>query len=585
MQGVAPSHYWAASYGTGKPTIWVGEALSSLMLAAMNQRREATLSWVVGPGLVAVVAVWQAISGFRGSDYPAHVFRAWLWARNPSGTWNFQWYGGHSTLAYTVIEPPVAAWVTPFGVAALSSVGAACLVVVLARRWFSGGALIAVSLAFGAAAAASELIGQVPYSAGLLLALVVLAAWARGWVAVAALVAPLVAFTSPVASVLLGIACASVLVVAAADAVRLGSSRWRAVAPLVIGVATGLPLVLMMLVARRGASAGSDPYSGYTLLSSLVVSVVVAGLAGGSSTRNRTVRAAAVIGTFAAIVLAIVPNPLGGNFVRFAVCLLVIGSGLLVERAQSVNAWSNRRVAVMGALVVVWMYALVAFGQFAVRDVARWFRDPSVHEAYFAPLIAEVQRRQADQPLARLEIPFTRLHWEASAVAPHVALARGWERQVDVFRNGVLYDPELDATEYRRWLDTWAVGFVAVPDVPLDDGGTPERQLIGDGSAIDWLSPVWSNEHWTLFAVMDPQPLASGSARVTSIDARGVTLVADAPGTIDLQLAYDPRLGIEPAGCLTVDADEQVVARVPEPGTYRIVERPWGFVTAPPPCR
>ena len=48
-------------------------------------------------------------------------------------------------------------------------------------------------------------------------------------------------------------------------------------------------------------------------------------------------------------------------------------------------------------------------------------------------------------------------HWEARCVAPHVMLARGWERQLDSGRNTVFYDTStplerLALARYRAWL-------------------------------------------------------------------------------------------------------------------------------------
>ena len=68
----------------------------------------------------------------------------------------------------------------------------------------------------------------------------------------------------------------------------------------------------------------------------------------------------------------------------------------------------------------------------------------------------------------RVEIPFTENHWEAAHVAPHVPLARGWERQLDRRYGALFYDGTLTPRRYRAWLDEHAVAYVALPDVPLD---------------------------------------------------------------------------------------------------------------------
>ena len=53
-------------------------------------------------------------------------------------------------------------------------------------------------------------------------------------------------------------------------------------------------------------------------------------------------------------------------------------------------------------------------------------------------------------------------------VATELPLARGWERQLDIGRNAIFYDAELDPDAYHRWLRDHAVRFVALADVPID---------------------------------------------------------------------------------------------------------------------
>jgi hypothetical protein len=41
---------------------------------------------------------------------------------------------------------------------------------------------------------------------------------------------------------------------------------------------------------------------------------------------------------------------------------------------------------------------------------------------------------------------------EAAVVAPAVAIARGWSRQVDTATASIFYDGTLNADTYRKWL-------------------------------------------------------------------------------------------------------------------------------------
>ena len=69
-------------------------------------------------------------------------------------------------------------------------------------------------------------------------------------------------------------------------------------------------------------------------------------------------------------------------------------------------------------------------------------------------------------------------------MAPHVPLARGWERQVDRQRNALFYDDRpITAARYRRWLDDNAVRFVALADAPIDYSAAREAALVRDGHA------------------------------------------------------------------------------------------------------
>ncbi len=78
--------------------------------------------------------------------------------------------------------------------------------------------------------------------------------------------------------------------------------------------------------------------------------------------------------------------------------------------------------------------------------------DPELHQSFYQPLLQELST-VAPGPV-RVEIPPTLEHWEAAFVAPHVSLARGWERQLDVANNPIFYtEGALTPGSYRAWLD------------------------------------------------------------------------------------------------------------------------------------
>jgi hypothetical protein len=160
-----------------------------------------------------------------------------------------------------------------------------------------------------------------------------------------------------------------------------------------------------------------------------------------------------------------------------------------------------------------------------------------VHASYYDRVVRFLSARQ-EGPV-RVEVPFTESHGEARWVAPHVALARGWERQVDIDRNAIFYDDRpLTAGRYRRWLDANAVRYVALPDARLDYSARAEARLVRSGPA--YLREVWRDAHWRVYAVAGVRGLARGPARVTRLGPEEIGLQARAPGVVDLRVRYTP---------------------------------------------
>lgn len=202
-----------------------------------------------------------------------------------------------------------------------------------------------------------------------------------------------------------------------------------------------------------------------------------------------------------------------------------------------------------------------------------WAGDESVDVDYHQPLIDEVVRRNADgRPIGRLEIPFTENHWEAFFVAPAVPYARGWERQVDLERNEVLYDDELSLSEYHAWLHDNAVRWIAVADVALDEGGRPESELIErDGTAhdIEWLRPVWSNDDWRLYEVLDYRPIVDPPAELVHQEADRFIIRTDDPAVVTIRFEHTEKLVADGPVCIEPDPSSgHVVAHLLDAGTF-----------------
>ncbi len=124
-----------------------------------------------------------------------------------------------------------------------------------------------------------------------------------------------------------------------------------------------------------------------------------------------------------------------------------------------------------------------------------------------------------------------RSHREASALAPYVNLARGWNRQADMERNPLFYDDTLNSANYHEWLQRWAVHYVVLPKgEPDGDGGERERRLVQRG--MPYLRQIWGDANWQLFSVTDPTPLADPPAVVDRAEQGELTIEVKKAGRV-----------------------------------------------------
>jgi len=82
------------------------------------------------------------------------------------------------------------------------------------------------------------------------------------------------------------------------------------------------------------------------------------------------------------------------------------------------------------------------------------------------------------------------------------------EKQLDTRFDGALLARGLNASAYGRWLHREAVGYVALPDTPLDPSSAEEGRLIRGG--LPFLHEVFASRHWTVYRVLAATPLLSG---------------------------------------------------------------------------
>ena len=187
--------------------------------------------------------------------------------------------------------------------------------------------------------------------------------------------------------------------------------------------------------------------------------------------------------------------------------------------------------------------------------------------SYYQPLLAFLERQSG--PPFRVEIPFTKFHWEAYEVAPRFPLARGWERQLDIKYNHLFYGGALTAASYRAWLHSMAVRFVAVSDAPLDYSAKRETALVDRG--LPYLRLVLRTAHWRVYAVSDPTPIVQGPATLTALGPNSLTIAAPRPGTVLVRVRFTPYWAIASGSGCVAPAGNFTQLRLRRPGTVRLV--------------
>jgi len=476
----------------------------------------------------AVPAAVYVILAPPSRDLAAQLFRAHLFAAQGFGLWNNLWYSGHDVVGYSVLVPAISAALTPQLAAAAATTATAAVFTPLVAR-HRGAAAWPAAVLFGAATAIDLYTGRLALAVGALPALGAIDALDRGSPAVACALAVTAALCSPVAALFAALAAAG-----CALAALVSRRGLRAALPgAAVAVAALAPVGLLALAFPEG---GTEPFALSAMWPVAALALAVAVLAPGDLP---ALRAGAGVYALAVLLAYLVPSPVGGNVARLG--------ELLAAPVAALLWWPDRprrlAVAALPLLYLGW--------QAPVRDVAATAGDPSVTAAYYGPLLAFLTRESVSTAAPfRIEIPFTASHWEAWRVATRFALARGWERQLDVADNPIFYRGLLTAAGYRRWLHANAVRFVALPDAALDASARRERSLIL--SRLSYLRPVLHTAHWRVYAVAGATPIAGGAAALRSLGTGSLALVARRPGSVTLRVRFSPYWALtEGAGCVS----------------------------------
>ncbi|MGC9220170.1 MAG: hypothetical protein ACP5H2_02305 [Solirubrobacteraceae bacterium] len=459
-----------------------------------------------------------------GADLPAALFRTDLFRAEGLGVWNNWWYGGQYVLAYGVLFSPLAALASAQLVAALACVATAAAFEALCHRALGDTAWVA-STWLGAATVTNLLSGRLSFALGLSgTALVALLLQRRiGWAAAG--VAILTALTSPVAAVFAALAGLS--------AALTGTGRLRS--GVIVAISSLTPMIMLEMAFPDG---GIQPFASGTFWPLVVagagvcVWVFVRGAAqrGGalSDPVTRTIFIATALYLAGCTASFTLPTPLGSNAARLGDLVAgPVAALLLVPTRQ----W---RWLVLAALPLSYLQVHSAVG-----DLQKGWRAPYDSAAYYRPLIAFLKAQPgARERLWRVEVPFTAGHWEAYRLALVVPLARGWERQTDIADDPLFYHGKLTAARYHHWLQTLAVRYVAVADAPVDYAAAAELDLIR--ARPTYLRVVAHLRHWTVYAVRDPTPIASGAAQLTALGPDWMTFNVRRTGNTLVRVRYSP---------------------------------------------
>jgi hypothetical protein len=536
----------------------------------MVQSKALRPEWLPAVALSSALALLMLLWNPPVGDLAAQVFRAELFERAGLAIWNGSWYGGHYTLTYSVLFPPLAALLGPQVVGMLAVVSSSYLFALLVRdRWGVEARWATLWFAAGVVTLLAD--GQLTFALGVAFGLAALRCLQTGRGALALAAAAACPLASPVAGAFLG----GVLL---AGAIEPGRRPNR----VALG-AGALALALVLAPNLAFPEAGEFPFvfSSYVAIPLWTAGALI--LTQGVRHEERQLRRVLVAYLLAATVIWLLPNAMGGNAVRLGALFggPVLAAVLLSRRPRStVPTWFFApllALAIAGSLY----WQLTA----SVAQIARSVGDPSTASAYFEPPARWLRAHGAAG--ARIEVPPTANHWESAYLADEFDLARGWLRQLDTTREDLFYDEKkLTVASYGHWLRSNAISYVALPDAKLDYSAVKERRLIL--GAPSYLDLRFSSEHWRIYEVLDPKPLVAplGAAEAETrwIGHEGFALDVERPGEFLVRVNFTPYWSIaRGTGCILRHGD-WTVARASRPGVFRVaadfsVGRAWNAVT------
>ncbi|TWE10086.1 hypothetical protein [Rudaeicoccus suwonensis] len=475
------------------------------MFTRHNLRSPAGLATICAVVFALIYALWDP----RAPDLAAQVARANVARGDGLPVWWGGWFGGINLPSYSTVVPISMA---TFGVRATG-------VTAVFASSYGGSKLVrdalrprAGAIAIAVAQGADLLNGRVTFTVGAAVAIWALVALRYHFAKTAVVLSVASFLCSPLAGFFVGLIAVTV-------AITRPDHRRTAIASAVALLAAAGALAVLF------PGTGTMPFSFTDTLPAGFACLLVIAICA-----NRTIRVTAALLILSFIPLLIEPLAIGNNVTRLA-WLAAVPAVVAYGRVQ--RAW----LVVAAASVAIWPIGDLSGQLHAAHQ-------PSSHFAFYENLAQAIQQNERVSGSAmlgrRVEMIDTKNHWGTVYMAGF-SLARGWDRQADRADNAIFYVPDaLNAVTYREWLDSLAVGYVAVPNAPLDYASVKEAALVRSG--LPYLKLVWSNPDWQLYAVTDPAPLATG-ATVTSVDSHGIDLQTQAGEVIDLKVRYSAYIG------------------------------------------
>ncbi|MGN9793585.1 MFS transporter [Streptomyces sp. OZ13] len=541
--------------------------------------------------------LWFFFFANSGGDIAAQDAWAEFVGRHPDSAYNLAWYGGMHPVSYSVVSPYLMSVLGVRTTMMLAGTVSATLTALMLVRVRAVRNPVACSLVGVFAFLCNALSGRVTFGLGMMFALGAVGAvfcwphrlrhhrWAKA--AVAAPLAGLATAASPVAGLFLGVVAAALFL------------NGRRPGAYTIGLT---PVLVVALSAWLFPFSGTQPMSIGSTSLPFLYGVLVLLLV---PKEWRTVRTGAAVYAVGTLLTWAIDSQIGSNVSRLP--MLFAGVVLLAALPYTVplsRKWYAVVIAVVG--LNTWI------GYKGVDDIVRTAPTASWNRE-LAPLVNRLQEVNAER--GRVEVVPASSHREASALAPYVNLARGWNRQADMKRNPLFYDKEnvLTSADYREWLHRWAVHYVVLPKgAPDSSGAEQEAELVRAGQP--YLTRIWGDANWQLFAVENPTPMAEPPATVDHAGAGELTIHVKNAGRVLIRVPYSPWLslvddegkGVEGPqetpesqaredgprtfvntnGCLLkaeedTEGDEWTELLAPRPGTYRLAA-PYQFPRGTP---